>query len=856
MADGVSAPSEQEQKSQETTTGATVTREETAPSQETSGQEWTSSRRTGRRAQPGINRHPEAVEELRVDTGVRAVSERARESNGEKLRAEDENEGREEDQETLRDASLTAESKQKKQVEEPVIPVTVLPSMQAQTKHSGRVGDGGNKRLVLTEYVAGRDEGEDTEDDIALLEYLSGTESDYYEMDRASRKGEDGDNKTPIMALSPRSEDESLGTPESPGGLLSVEEHGGFGLSPKNNESETALHIAAKHGYLGVVRSLLAYGASTKDEDAQGRTPLILSILENHVECVQLLQSVESTTNPTSSSTATPPYRTSPNTPESRPGSGGERDALAILHSYLFQLLASHTAAEAQTVYQLVEDVRGQISALSSSVQASSDREARCQAQIDEMSSKLAATTEEVKKEKGLHSDTQNRLGVREIELEANRVSHRALTSRCELLESIARNAQEKLGRERSEHARDEEAMQEKLPDLEARDETGNTPLLAACLQGNFDCARFLLQSAVSLRAVNENGDSALHLAAWDGSIDCVMILLEYGIDPMTNNRFGLTALGNMKTRSPMRHKFDDLPEDHPMRRTLVVLEEAELQNRQTIQEQSGNDQATIEHKTQLARQESSSSASSSRKASWTQWLLGFRGPSANGSGTRKPESEEQRKSESNDASTSATTATEENEVDSEDADDLASYEESRLAMDEKKYERLTPPPEVEEALRRAKAYLLGGENEPNSPAAAPTHPLTRQDLAKHTRNAKSPPPPAPSTVVPNYNVMGPAKAALEATARQLAFELGPEGIRVNCLSPGPMNTVSARGIPGISKMRKYAQDHAPLRQNSSSGDVGSLAAFLASDLSKSITGQTIYVDGGLSAMAPYARDD
>jgi enoyl-[acyl-carrier protein] reductase I len=52
---------------------------------------------------------------------------------------------------------------------------------------------------------------------------------------------------------------------------------------------------------------------------------------------------------------------------------------------------------------------------------------------------------------------------------------------------------------------------------------------------------------------------------------------------------------------------------------------------------------------------------------------------------------------------------------------------------------------------------------------------------------------------VPNYNIMGPAKAALEATSRQLAFELGDEGIRVNCLSPGPMNTVSARGIPGIS---------------------------------------------------------
>ncbi|KAH7469238.1 Enoyl-[acyl-carrier-protein] reductase [NADH] FabI [Phytophthora ramorum] len=110
--------------------------------------------------------------------------------------------------------------------------------------------------------------------------------------------------------------------------------------------------------------------------------------------------------------------------------------------------------------------------------------------------------------------------------------------------------------------------------------------------------------------------------------------------------------------------------------------------------------------------------------------------------------------------------------------------------------------------------------------------------------------------VVPNYNVMGPAKAALEATARQLAHELGPEGIRVNCLSPGPMNTVSARGIPGISKMRKYAENHAPLRRNSSSGDVGSVAAFLSSDLAAAVTGQTIYVDGGLSAMAPYTREE
>ncbi|TMW57061.1 hypothetical protein Poli38472_002986 [Pythium oligandrum] len=111
------------------------------------------------------------------------------------------------------------------------------------------------------------------------------------------------------------------------------------------------------------------------------------------------------------------------------------------------------------------------------------------------------------------------------------------------------------------------------------------------------------------------------------------------------------------------------------------------------------------------------------------------------------------------------------------------------------------------------------------------------------------------SKIVPNYNIMGPAKAALEATTRQLAFELGVEGIRVNCLSPGPMNTVSARGIPGISKMRKYAEEHAPLHRNASGEEVGELAAFLASNSASAITGQTLYVDGGLSIMAPYARD-
>ncbi|EEY61647.1 uncharacterized protein PITG_01978 [Phytophthora infestans T30-4] len=559
------------------------------------GSEWTSSRRVGRRAPTAINR----------------------------------------------DENKPSGSEHSDQLEEPVIPVTVLPSMEAETKPQSRSNSG----FVPAEHVAGRDEGEDTEDDIALLEYLSGTESDYYELDRASRKVQDAE----VMSSSPRSNDESLGTPGSPEKLLVVDDHDGFGQSPirymtvtrrkmahaqeaprqastrvvdewvpcetedgliyyynqrtqesqwtiptssgartytteelfaavseeelsetdarqlsimlhsgvdlqalnsdgltplhvackvgneqaaallvyygakldarairddatplilacraesegivkllveskaslsardsngntalhvaaqsdneglvmlilrgcdhtllsqKNNEDETALHIAAKLGYFGIARSLLAYGASVKDEDSQGRTPLILSILENHVECVQLLQSIESNASPAQPSAVS--HYSSAYSIDRRP-SGAERDALTVLHSYLFQILPNHSAPEAQTIFQLVEEVRGQIGALNASLQASNGREAHYRVQLEEMSSNLAATS---------HEENQNQLAVRELELEASRVSHRALSSRCELLESIARNAQEKLGRERLEHTRYEESMQERL---------------------------------------------------------------------------------------------------------------------------------------------------------------------------------------------------------------------------------------------------------------------------------------------------------------------------------------------------------------------------------------------------------
>ena len=99
--------------------------------------------------------------------------------------------------------------------------------------------------------------------------------------------------------------------------------------------------------------------------------------------------------------------------------------------------------------------------------------------------------------------------------------------------------------------------------------------------------------------------------------------------------------------------------------------------------------------------------------------------------------------------------------------------------------------------------------------------------------------------VFPNYNVMGPAKASLEATVRYLAEDLGPEGIRVNAISAGPIRTLAASGIAGFRKLLDHAQQVAPLRRNVSIDDVGNAAAFLCSDLSAGITGEVTCVDAG-----------
>ncbi len=103
--------------------------------------------------------------------------------------------------------------------------------------------------------------------------------------------------------------------------------------------------------------------------------------------------------------------------------------------------------------------------------------------------------------------------------------------------------------------------------------------------------------------------------------------------------------------------------------------------------------------------------------------------------------------------------------------------------------------------------------------------------------------------VVPHYNVMGVAKAALEASTRYLAYDLGPRKIRVNCISAGPVNTLAARGIAGFTEMLKHYEAKSPLKRNVLPEELGATGVFLVSPGAAAITGQTIYVDCGYQIM-------
>ena len=103
---------------------------------------------------------------------------------------------------------------------------------------------------------------------------------------------------------------------------------------------------------------------------------------------------------------------------------------------------------------------------------------------------------------------------------------------------------------------------------------------------------------------------------------------------------------------------------------------------------------------------------------------------------------------------------------------------------------------------------------------------------------------------MPNYNIMGLAKASLEASVRYLAVTLGPEGIRANAISAGPIKTLAASGIGSFGKLLAFNEHNAPLRRNVTIEEVGNAAAFMCSDLASGITGEIMYVDGGFNTTA------
>ena len=114
----------------------------------------------------------------------------------------------------------------------------------------------------------------------------------------------------------------------------------------------------------------------------------------------------------------------------------------------------------------------------------------------------------------------------------------------------------------------------------------------------------------------------------------------------------------------------------------------------------------------------------------------------------------------------------------------------------------------------------------------------------------------AAEKVMPSYNVMAVAKSALEAITRYLANDLGKQGIRVNAISAGPIKTLSAAGVPGLRTFLKYAEKASPLRRNVTQEEVGDTALWLASDLSRAVTGEVIHVDAGYNILGLTAGDD
>ncbi|TMW57116.1 hypothetical protein Poli38472_003041 [Pythium oligandrum] len=678
-------------------------------------------------------------------------------------------------------------------------------------------------------------------------------------------------------------------------------------INTRNAEDETPLHVAARHGNAAAVQALLACGASGDAEDARGRTPLVVSIMENRVDCAQLLQGVDlvarDLTNSYHQTEPAPVAETSPNTIDPQYLQQVENMSLEELHGSLLQRLQFISDPTfVSFLYHYVGTVQQNMSALSSAIQDAQRKEEALSSQVDSLTASHVALSAELEEAQVESDQLAYQLQHKDLEHTALQNAFESLSSRSAMLESIARASQDKLKRERAEHARYEEfwtqtidnslrenaaALQSlqslqtewqqmqpppstdqvihheggqgevrdsklfsaqsyvesghntdidptvlrsaqddvhyqydytsaptvpvvseapispsrvdavwnrffenvsrqntrsaelsgetNLPpasalfdavrknkvdrlhelllsgissnvedvgekgtplhlacelgdleavmllyefgaDLEIRDENGNTPLLVACSQGHYECTKFLLQSAANLAAVNSNRDSALHLAVWDGSFECVSILLEYGVDPLAQNALGLTALANLKTRSPLRHRFDDLAPAHPMKKTLVLLEEAEDD---TEHDDEGEPtQAAATKSSSTANGNSAAHRERSGSVSWGRWLIGSVFGSR-GNATPDP-SKPAGDDEGSDASFSE-----------EEVEEGSPVKVKSASLSD--YQQLRPPPEVEAVIRRS-----SGTSE-TSRTLPPPPPEILDALEKHKQGLLSP---------------------------------------------------------------------------------------------------------------------
>ncbi|GLD96402.1 hypothetical protein PINS_up005085 [Pythium insidiosum] len=310
--------------------------------------------------------------------------------------------------------------------------------------------------------------------------------------------------------------------------------------------------------------------------------------------------------------------------------------------------------------------------------------------------------------------------------------------------------------------------------DLETRDETGNTPLLVASAQGHDACVRFLLQSAANMAVRNDAQDSALHLAAWDGSAECVEMLLEYGASVLAVNALGLTALSNLRTRSTLRHRFDELADAHPMKRTLLLLEHAE---RQATMEMEKRETKMPRGGTKAKEAKPKSAQASESRESWGRWLLGSvfgarkSDPLDDDDGDEDDDEEDaQGDADANDdAGDGRLSETAEPSDDADEEENDGEGDASEL------YRQLTPPPEVEAALRH--------------------HAASRALSSRFTLSSSSPPPPPPPEVLD----------ALQRRQKGSAFvdERSPRATSTRFASPATAATLHRKRLSSTTDGRK-----------------------------------------------------